>query len=242
MEQEMFKRLAGLAGAAAALAACSNEATAPRMVGPEGDAAFSSGVSSPNTPVGSQFVVYVGGTTYYAGSGPSRNGKGECRTHSDGTVGWYWVPGNSHTPGDGKNGAASGDQENGPNHAQCLFVGGGYSITVTFSDIATYVKSPSGNFALNFADYCVPNADPSLPPVCVPRDVHYNKSNDFTRGEGVLHGTGVRSDDNSISHWSIDLSQIASSTNLIDDPPRQLLVTAHNDEGLYPNSPATISW
>lgn len=238
----MFKRLAGLVTAAAALAACSNEATAPRMVTPEGAAAFSNGVSSPNTAVGAQFVVYVGGTSYYAGSGPSRNGKGECHTHSDGTVGWYWVPGNIQAGGHGSNGAASGDQENGPNHAQCLFVSGGYSVTVTFADTATYVKSPSGNYALNFNPFCVPNADPSLPPVCSTRDVHYQKSSDFTQGQGVLHGLGVRSDNGTITHWSINLSQIGSSSNLIDDPPRQLLVTAHCDDGTYPDSPATISW
>jgi hypothetical protein len=237
----MLKRFAGLAMVAAALAACSNETTAPRMATPGGPA-FSTGVSSPNTAVGARFVVYVGGTSYYAGSGPSRNGKGECRTHSDGTVGWYWVPGNIQAGGHGSNGAASGDQENGPNHAQCLFVSGGYSVTVTFTDVATYVKSPSGNFALNFDPYCVANADPSLPPTCYARDVHYKKSSDFTEGEGVLHGVGVRSDNNSISHWSIDRSQIASSSNLIDDPPRSLNVTAHNDDGLYANSPATISW
>ena len=237
----MFKRLAGLTVVAAALAACSNEATAPRMVAP-GGAALTSSVSSPNTAVGAQFVVYVGGTSYYAGSGPSRNGKGECHTHSDGTVGWYWVPGNSQAGGHGSNGAASGDQENGPNHAQCRFVSGGYSVTVTFSDVATYVKSPSGNYALNFDPYCVPNADPSLPPTCYARDVHYKKSSDFTQGEGVLHGIGVRSDNNAVSHWSIDLAQIASSSNLIDDPPRSLNLTAHNDDGQYPDSPATVSW
>ena len=238
----MFKRLAVLTVVAAALAACSNEATAPRVVAP-GGAAFSTGVSSPNTPVGSQFVIYVGGGTFYAGDGrPSRNGQGKCLSHPDGTTGWYWVPGNVQAGGHGSNGAASGDQENGPNHAQCRFVGGGYSITVTFADTATYVKSPSGNYALNFNQYCVPNVDPSLPPVCYPRDVHYKKSSDFTQGEGVLHGLGVRSDNGAISHWSIDLSQIASSSNLIDDPPRQLLVTAHCDDGVYPDSPATISW
>ena len=237
----MVKRLAGLVMVTATLAACSNEATAPRMATPEG-AAFTSGVSSPNTAVGSQFVVYVGGSTYYASSGPSRNGKGECRGHSDGTIGWYYVPGNYQAGGHGSNGAAGGVQENGPNHAQCLFVNGGYTVTVTFSDVATYVKSPSGNYALNFNPFCVPNADPSLPPTCYTRDVHYKKNSDFTQGEGVLHGVGVRSDNGSISHWSIDLSQIASSSNLIDDPPRQLLVTAHNDENLYANSPATITW
>lgn len=238
----MLKRFAGLVIVTAVLAACSNEATAPRLATPQG-AAFTSGVSSPNTAVGSQFVVYVGGSTFYAGDGrPSRNGMGKCLSHQDGTTGWYWVPGNAHTPGDGKNGAASGDQENGPNHAQCRFVDGGYSVTVTFSDTATYVKPPSGNYALNFNPFCVANADPSLPPTCFARDVHYKKSNDFTQGEGVLHGLGVRSDNGAISHWSIDLSQIASTSNLIDDPPRQLLVTAHNDEGAYPDSPATISW
>lgn len=237
----MLKRYTGLIVVAAASAACSNEATAPRMATPE-SAAFTSSVSSPNTPVGAQFVIHVGGSTYYAGSGPSLNGKGECRTHDDGTTGWYWVPGNAHTPGNGKNGAASGDQENGPNHAQCLRINGGYTVTVTFSDTATYVKPTSGNYALNFNPVCVPNADPTLAPTCYSRDVHYNTHKDSTQGEGVLHGVGVRSDNGAVSHWSIDLSQIASSSNLIDDPPRTLYVTAHNDEGLYPESPATITW
>ena len=86
-------RYAVLALIASAVAACSNDTTAPQMATSSAPA-FAKGVSSPNTPVNSSFVVYVGGSTYYAGSGPSRNGKGECRTHSDGTVGWYWVPGN----------------------------------------------------------------------------------------------------------------------------------------------------
>ncbi|HSQ30245.1 MAG TPA: hypothetical protein VLN49_10365 [Gemmatimonadaceae bacterium] len=238
----MFKRFAALVAIAAVIAACSSESTAPRTIA-SGAAAFSSGVSSPNTAVGSQFVVYVEGATFYAGDGrPSRNGMGQCRSHSDGTTGWYWVPGNVQAGGRGSNGAASGDQENGPNHAQCRFVSGGYTVTVTFSDVANYVKAGNGNMALNFNSFCVPNADPALPPVCYPRDVHYQKNSNFTQGQGVLHGTGVRSDNNAISHWSIDLSQVSSSSNLIDDPPRQLLVMAHNDEGWYADSPATISW
>lgn len=231
----MFKRYASFVVLATAITACSNEPTAPRTKAP-GAAAFSSGVSSPNTAVGSQFVVYVEGATFYAGDGrPSRNGMGQCRSHSDGTTGWYWVPGNVQAGGHGSNGAASGDQENGPNHAQCRFVGGGYSVTVTFSDNANYVKSPSGNMALNFDPYCINGT-------CYSRDVQYKKNLNTTKGQGVLHGTGVRSDNNAVSHWSIDLSQISSSSNLIDDPPRQLLVIAHNDEGWYADSPATISW
>ena len=231
----MFKRYASFVVVATAITACSNEPTAPQTKAP-GVAAFSSGVSSPNTAVGSQFVVYVEGATFYAGDGrPSRNGMGQCRSHSDGTTGWYWVPGNVQAGGRGSNGAASGDQENGPNHAQCRFVSGGYTVTVTFSDNANYVKSPSGNMALNFDPYCINGT-------CYSRDVQYKKNLNTTKGQGVLHGTGVRSDNNAVSHWSIDLSQISSSSNLIDDPPRQLLVIAHNDEGWYADSPATISW
>jgi hypothetical protein len=236
-------RFAALALIASAVAACSNETTAPQMA--TGSApAFDKGVSSPNTPVNSSFVVYVGGSTYYAGSGPSRNGQGECRTHSDGTVGWYWVPGNKTAGGSNGHGggASGGDQEVGPNHEQCKFVGGGYSITVNFSEVATYVKSPSGNFELNFNTYCVPNVDPSLPPTCYSRDVHYQSTKDFSQGEGVLHGLGVRSDNNSTSHWSIDLSQVHTSSNVIGDPPRSFLVTAHCDDGTYPDSPAKVSW
>lgn len=236
-------RYAALALVASAVAACSNEPTAPRMAATSAPA-FSTGVSSPNTPVNSSFVIYVGGTTYYAGSGLSRNGKGQCRTHSDGTVGWYWVPGNYTAGGsNGRGGGASGgDQEVGPNHEQCRFVSGGYTVTVSFNEVATYVKSPSGNFALNFNPYCVPNADPSLPPTCYSRYVHYQSQQDFTQGDGVLHGVGVRSDNQSTSHWSIDLSQIHSSSNLIGDPPRSLLVTAHCDDGTYPDSPAAVTW
>jgi hypothetical protein len=231
----MFKRFAALVAAAAAIAACSSESTAPRTMS-SGPAAFSSGVSNPNTAVGSQFVVYVEGATFYAGDGrPSRNGMGQCRSHADGTTGWYWVPGNVQAGGHGSNGAASGDQENGPNHAQCRFVNGGYTVTVTFSDDANYVKSPSGNMALNFDPYCINGT-------CYSRDVQYKKTLNTTKGQGMLYGTGVRSDNNAVSHWSIDLSQISSSSNLIDDPPRQLLVVAHNDEGWYADSPATISW
>lgn len=239
----MFERYAALALVAGGLAACSNDVTAPRMAANSAPA-FTSNISSPNTPVNSSFVIYVGGSTYYAGSGPSRNGQGECRTHSDGTVGWYWVPGNIQAGGKGGKGggAASGDQENGPNHAQCLFVNGGYQVSVTFAEIATYVKSPSGNFALNFNPFCVPNVDETLPPTCDSRYVHYQKTSDFSQGYGLLHGTGVRSDDGSVSDWTIDLSQIHSSSNLINDPPRQLLVIAHNTNGLYPDSPATVSW
>jgi hypothetical protein len=235
-------RYAALALIASAVAACSNEPTAPKMAATPAPA-FST-VASPNTPVNSNFVIYVGGTTYYAGSGPSRNGKGQCRTHSDGTVGWYWVPGNYTAGGsNGRGGGASGgDQEVGPNHEQCRFVSGGYTVTVNFNEVATYVKSPSGNFALNFDPYCVPNADQSLPPTCYSRYVHYQFTKDSTQGDGVLHGIGVRSDNQSTSHWSIDLSQIHSSSNLIGDPPRSLLVIAHCDDGTYPDSPATVSW
>jgi hypothetical protein len=237
-------RYAALALVASAVAACSNEPTMPQMATTSAPA-FAKGVASPNTPVNSSFVIYVGGSTYYAGSGPSRNGKGECRTHTDGTVGWYWVPGNNTAGGsNGRGGGASGgDQEVGPNHEQCRFVnGGGYTVTVNFSDVATYVKSPSGNFELNFNPYCVANADPSLPPTCFSRYVHYQSTKDWSQGDGVLHGVGVRSDNHSTSNWSIDLSQINSSSNLIGDPPRNFIATAHCDDGNYPDSPATISW
>ena len=238
----MFKRYAGLAFIAGGLAACSNDVTAPTMAA--NSAPAFSGVSSPNTTVNSSFVIFVGGSTYYAGSGPSRNGKGECRTHTDGTVGWYWVPGNIQAGGKrGKGGgASSGDQETGPNHAQCAYASDGYQISVTFSEISNYVKSTSGNFQLNFNPFCVPNVDASLPPACDARYVHYKSTTDFSQGYGLLHGIGVRSDDGSTSDWTIDLSQIHSSSNLINDPPRQLLVIAHNTNGLYPDSPTTISW
>jgi hypothetical protein len=238
----MFTRYAALVLMGGGLAACSNDVTAPKTAA--SSAPSFSGVSSPNTSVNSSFVIFVGGTTYYAGSGPSRNGKGECHTHSDGTVGWYWVPGNIQAGGkNGKGGgASSGDQENGPNHAQCAFVNDGYQISVTFTETSNYVKSTSGNFQLNFNPFCVPNVDASLPPTCDARYVHYQKTSDFSQGYGLLHGTGVRSDDGSISDWTIDLSQIHSSSNLINDPPRQLLVIAHNTNGLYPDSPTTISW
>jgi len=238
----MFERYAALAFIAGGLAACSNDVTAPTMAASSAPA-FSS-VSSPNTAVNSAFVIFVGGSTYYAGSGPSRNGQGECHSHTDGTVGWYWVPGNIQAGGKGGKGggAVSGDQENGPNHAQCAYVNEGYQISVTFAEISNYVKSTSGNFQLNFNPFCVPNVDVSLPPTCDARYVHYKSSTDFSQGYGLLHGTGVRSDDGSISDWTIDLSQIHASSNLINDPPRQLLVTAHNTNGLYPDSPTTISW
>lgn len=236
----MVSRYVALVLVAGAVTACSNEPTAPQMAASA--PAFGRGVSSPNTPVTSQFVVYVAGTTYYAGSGPSRNGQGECHTHSDGSVGWYWVPGNIPAGGRGSNGAAGGNQENGPNHAQCRFVTGGSTITVSFNEVATYVKPTNGNYALNFNPYCVPNADPALPPTCYGRDVHYQINSDWTVGNGVLHGVGIESGTLATSNWSINLSQINSSSNLIGDPPRQLLVTAHNDDGLYPDSPATVSW
>jgi hypothetical protein len=104
------------------------------------------------------------------------------------------------------------------------------------------VKSTSGNYELNFNQFCVPDVDATLPPACDARYVHYQLTQDFTRGYGALHGVGVRSDDGSTSSWTIDLSQIASSSNLIGDPPRQILLTAHNEDGLYPDSPVTISW
>jgi len=239
----MIKRYAALVMVAGAVAACSNDLTAPQTASPSAPA-FAKGVSSPNTPVSSGFVIFVGGSTYYAGTGPSRNGQGQCHTHSDGTVGWYWVPGNQNAGGRGGNGggASSGDHEVGPNHAQCAFVSNGYSITVTFTEVATYVKSTSGNFQLNFNPFCVPNVDALLPPTCDSRYVHYQLNNDLSQGFGVLHGIGVRSDDGTTSNWTIDLSQIHSSSNLIGDPPRQLLVIAHNTDGLYPDSPTTVSW
>jgi len=239
----MIKRYAALVLVAGSLAACSNDPTAPQMATPSAPA-LAKGVSSPNTTVSSGFVIFVGGSTYYAGSGPSRNGQGECRTHNDGTVGWYWVPGNATAGGKGGKGggASGGDQEVGPNHAQCRYVSGGYEITVTFNDIATYVKSTSGNYQLNFNPLCVPNVDALLPPTCDSRYVHYLLNSNFTQGYGLLHGVGVRSDDGSTSDWTIDLSQIHSTTNLIGEPPCQLLVIAHNTNGLYPDSPTTISW
>jgi hypothetical protein len=246
MEQDnMFTRYAGLAIVASMLAACSNEPTAPLpTMAPSSGPAYSSGVSSPNTPIGSTFTIYVGGSLTYRGTGPSNNNKGQCRSHSDGTTGWYWVPGNT-TAGNsnGRGGGASGgDQEVGPNHQQCASVGAGYSVTVSFNDIANYVRPPSGNFELNFNSYCVPNADPTLPPTCYPRNVHYKVGTNWTTGTGVLHGVGVRSDTHATSNWSIDLSQINSSSNLIDDPPRKLYLIAHCDDGTYPDSPATVSW
>ncbi len=72
--------------------------------------------------------------------------------------------------------------------------------------------------------------------------MYYQDASDFSQGYGVLHGIGVRSDDGSTSDWTINLSQIHSSSNLINDPPRELLVNAHNTNGLHPDSPATISW
>jgi len=241
----MVARYTALALIASFLTACSNDSTAPvPSMAPSGPA-FSLGAASPNTPVGSTFTIYVGGSLTYRGSGPSNNGKGQCRSHSDGTTGWYWVPGNSQAGNsNGKGGGASGgDQEVGPNHAQCANVGaGGYSVTVTFSDAATYVKSPSGNFELNFNPFCVANADPSLPATCYSRNVHYKVGTNWTQGSGVLHGVGVRSDTHAISNWSIDLRKINSSSNLIDDPPRKLYVMAHCDDGTYPDSPATVSW
>jgi hypothetical protein len=241
-QDTMITRYVGLALIAGTIAACSDEPMAPQMATASAPA-FSKGVSSPNTSVGSNFVIYVGGSTYYAGSGLSRNGQGECHTHTDGTVGWYWVPGNNTAGGKGKGGgASSGAQEVGPNHAQCRFVNGGYTVTVNFSEVATYVKSSSGNYALNFNPFCVPDVDATLPPTCDSRYVHYQLANDLSQGYGILHGVGVRSDDQSTSNWTIDLSQIHSSSNLIADPPRQLVVTVHNEDGSYPDSPATITW
>jgi hypothetical protein len=234
----MVKRYAALALSASVLAACSSEPTAPGMAATSAPM-LAKGVSSPNTPVGASFVVYAGGGTYYAGSGPSRNGQGECHTHTDGSVGWYWVPGN-FSPGN--HNGVSGPIEVGPNHAQCRFVSAGYEVRVTFTEIANYVKSTSGNFELNFDPHCVPNADPTLPPVCDQRYVHYQVNQDLTQGYGLLRGVGVRTDNGEVSHWTIDLSQIHSSSNLIGDPPRQLLLTAHCEDGSYPDSPATISW
>lgn len=220
----MFKRFAGLVVIAASVAACSNEATAPRMVGSEG-AAFSKGVASPNTTVTSQITVHVAAHSYYAGTGPSRNGQGQCRTHTDGSVGWYWVPGN---------GPSGHDQEVGPNHVQCLFETGATDIVVNFALGANYVKSTSGNMELNFDQYCDVSA------VCYSPYVHYLFNKNYTTGGDLLHGTAVIS--SVLTNWTIDLAQVTGPGNAISDPPRSFDVIAHNVEGLYPDSPATISW
>lgn len=220
----MYKRLAGLTVIAAALAACSNETTAPRAVASDA-VSFSKGVSSPNTSVNTQITVHVAAQSYYAGSGPSRNGRGECRTHSDGSVGWYWVPGN---------GPSGHDQEVGPNHEQCLYTTSAATIVVNFALGANYVKSTSGNMELNFDQYCGTDG------VCYSPFVHYLDSKAYTTGSGVLHGTATIN--SVLTHWSIDLSQVTGPGNEIADPPRSFSAMAHNDEGLYPDSPATITW
>lgn len=219
-----------------ALAACSPDSLTAPTDTVDGPQFAKGGVSNPGTAIGSNFVIYVAGTTYYRGDGtPSRNGQGLCNSHADGTTGWYYVPGNfsnkKPVPG----------HENGPNHAQCREISPAYTITVTFGDVANYVLSASGNNELNFNSLCTPNADPLLAPTCVSRWVHYQQQSDWTSGTGILYGTGVSSLGGS-SNWTIDLSQVNSNTNLISAPPRTLIVMAHNTDGAYPDSPASIKW
>jgi hypothetical protein len=228
----MSKRIVTLSVLAATLAGCTSERS---LLAPTATPNFSNGVSSPGTAVGAQFVVYVASFTYYRGDGSvSNNGKGTCNSHDDGTVGWYTTPGSTQ----GKK--TNPPKEIGPNHAQCQSIIPAHTITVSFADVANYVRSSSGNNELNFSPLCTTNAD--LTQTCVSRYVHYQFQNDITTGTGVLYGTGVSSLDGSTSNWTVDLGQINSSTNLISDPPRYLILTAVNTDGTYPDSPATISW
>jgi len=80
------------------------------------------------------------------------------------------------------------------------------TITVTVAEAATYVQSPNGNLALNFASACPAGvSDPS----CADRFVHYRANGDVTAGSGLLTAAGS---DGSV--WTIDLSQIAHSGNV----------------------------
>lgn len=113
-------------------------------------------------------------------------------------------------------------------HDQCATIVPGSEVTVTFAETANYVLATSGNVQLNF----------SLDPVTgEKRGVQYKKNSDWTTGFGVLVGSG---DDGST--WTIDLSQISSSSNLLDDPPRALIVSACDDASPSTCSPTSLTW
>jgi len=157
-----------------------------------------SGVSSQLTVSGS-FQVVVPGTYvivgFRASPQPAQAG-GICGRDDAGQPNGSWIK------------TTSGTTSTHLLHAHCTIrqTTSEQTITVTVAESATYVQSPNGNLALNFASACPAGvSDPS----CADRSVHYKSNGDVTAGSGLLTAAGS---DGSV--WTIDLSQIAHSGNL----------------------------
>ena len=157
-----------------------------------------SGVSSQLTVSGS-FQVVVPGTDvivgFRASPQPAQAG-GICGRDDAGQPNGSWIK------------TTSGTTSTHLLHAHCTIrqTTSEQTITVTVAESATYVQSPNGNLALNFASACPAGvSDPS----CADRSVHYKSNGDVTAGSGLLTAAGS---DGSV--WTIDLSQIAHSGNV----------------------------
>ena len=213
----MRTHFAILAVVTGAVVACSPETTAPGVAEPFAATADANGVSSPNTPVTAVVRVELGGSIVYRTSGPGNNGKGECRAEGA----WY-NPQTRHTSEKA--------------HPQCATLVAGQTITVTFSEVATYVLPPSGNVQLNFAPAA--GCDPLTDPLGCGRSIQYKKSQDLTVGAGVLtatesaHGTGL---------WTIALAagQPFAGTGNNMDRTGTLIVACNTTLGCHPGS---LSW
>ena len=154
-----------------------------------------SGVSSQLTVSGS-FQVVVPGTYvivgFRASPQPAQAG-GICGRDDAGQPNGSWIK------------TTSGTTSTHLLHVHCTIrqTTPDQTITVTVAEAATYVQSPNGNLALNFASACPAGvSDPS----CADRFVHYRANGDVTAGSGLLTAAGS---DGSV--WTIDLSQIAHS-------------------------------
>ena len=157
-----------------------------------------SGVSSQLTVAGS-FQVVVPGTDvivgFRASPQPAQAG-GICGRDDAGQPNGSWIK------------TTSGTTSTHLLHAHCTIrqTTSEQTITVTVAESATYVQSPNGNLALNFASACPAGvSDPS----CADRFVHYRANGDVTAGSGLLTAAGS---DGSV--WTIDLSQIAHSSTV----------------------------
>lgn len=163
-----------------------------------GNAGGGSGVSSQLTVSGS-FQVVVPGTQVIVGfrtsPQPAQAG-GVCGRDDAGQPNGTWIK------------TTSGTTSTHLLHVHCTIrqTTPDQTITVTVAEAATYVQSPNGNLALNFASACPAGvSDPS----CADRFVHYRANGDVTAGSGLLTAAGS---DGSV--WTIDLSQIAHSGNV----------------------------
>jgi hypothetical protein len=194
------------------LSACASEsAVAPDLT----MSANRQGVSQPQTTVTTSAVFTQAGSTVIRQDGsPGNSGQGTCILNGGGA----WL-----NPGGQTAGAIP--------HPQCLTVVDAVELTITFSDLATYVLSANGNIQLNFS------ADPTL---FTARGVQYKRNQNYTDGFGVLYGT----DENGGS-WTLLLDQISNvGPGGLAAGVREFtgLTTCRADDATYCASNGTMSW